>query len=89
MRKADIERCGFKYIIVYRSKLRINCSMVEDAIQTKIKDMGVPLGVQLHRWVAMGSNQLDPDYDHPDYLCKVFLTFAPYELIKLHCKVIA
>ena len=89
MRKADIERCGFKYIIVFRSKLRVNCSMVEDAIQTKIGDMRVPLGVQLHRWVAMGSNQLDQDYDHPDYLCKVFLTFAPYELIKLHCKVIA
>ena len=73
MRKADIERCGFKYIIVYRSKLRINCSMVEDAIQTKIKDMGVPLGVQLHRWVAMGSNQLDPDYDHPDICVRFFL----------------
>ena len=72
-----------------RSKLRVNCSMVEDAIQTKISDMRVPLGVQLHRWVAMGNNQSDTDYDHPDYLCKVFLTFAPYELIKLHCKVIA
>ena len=36
--------------------------MVEDAIQQKIKDMGVPLGVQLHRWIAMGNKQLDPDY---------------------------
>ena len=47
-----------------------------------------PLGLKLHRHVAMGSKQEDPDRDDPGYLAKVFFTAAPYEKVQEKCKII-
>ena len=47
--------------------------------------MNLDIPFRLHRHIAKGSNQPDPDHLHPAYLCKVFLTFAPYALVRDHC----
>ena len=84
--RRDIE---FDSQFVYYSKLRYNCNEIEDRLQNFIKDDdNIELGLRLHRWNAMGSNQEDPDREKPNYLAKVFLTFAPYAKVKKFCEII-
>jgi hypothetical protein len=86
---------GFNSWFIFHSKLRYNCNEIEDRIQTLIaKEVctrtgeKVPLGLRLHRWIAMGSNQEDPDRNDPKYLAKVFFTIAPYGKVLEKCEIV-
>ena len=59
---------------IYFSKVRLNCRMIEEALQEKIDPC--PLGIRLHRAISCGGN-FDKDYAEPGYLCKTFVTSFP------------
>ena len=77
--KEDLRRLEATHIIVYDDSLKFNVTQVEDHIQEMLDVFSIPFRLHKHR--AMGSNQEDPDQNHPDYLCKVFLTIIPFDKI--------
>ncbi len=81
----DREKLELQSHFIYTSKLRYNASLVEDYLQQSIHHL--PLGVRLHRAVAMGNNTEDPDQHEEDYLCKVFATVLPISKLMEHCKI--
>ena len=86
--KAQRDAIGFTSVVVYENALKHNCVGVEEAIQRLIEKDGFPLGLRLHRHVAMGNKQDDLDKVlKPDYVCTVFLTSAPYAKILEHCDI--
>ncbi len=83
--KKDHELLQLKSMIIFQSKIRNNCMLVEDAMQTLIHAYGIPL--RLHRHVAKGNSQEDPDRHEISYLCKVFLTTIPKICVDDYCQV--
>ena len=65
--------CGEAKWLWYH-KVKSHCASIEDQLQAKIQELGLPVGVRLWRQVAKGNKLPDPDTDEPDYLCKVFVT---------------
>ena len=65
---------GFQSIELFKSKVYINASQVEDRLQSKLHHL--TLGFRLWRHVAKGGYSDKQKYEE-DNLFKVFLTFAP------------
>ena len=73
------QELGFQSFVVFRDSLRLNASTVEDCMQKGLNNL--KLGVRLHREVAKGQKAEEKDAADPDYLVKVFVTFADYSII--------
>ena len=70
---------GAKSVVISRSRLRLNETDLEDALQTKLQPK--LLGLQrLHRHVALGAKlaaKAAEEMEDPDFLVKTFMTCLP------------
>ena len=67
-KKEAMDQLGMRYLVVHLAANRNNACKVEEAIQQHIQ--GLPLGIRLHRQVAMGCKS-------DESRCFVFLTMLP------------
>ena len=70
---------GARSVVISRSRLRLNETDLEDALQAKLQPK--LLGLQrLHRYVAMGAKlaaKAAEEMEDPDFLVKTFMTCLP------------